>query len=141
VETHHRARQFGETKYGLSRTLRVVLDLLTVKYLIDFSASPMKLFGYTAMLLTAASVLAGCAAGVCGWLGATAWAIGLGLGAAGGLFGSLQLLGLGLLGETNARIYFSEGRHPWAIRERVNFESANSDERRPAEPWPRRRAA
>ncbi|MFO0918193.1 MAG: hypothetical protein U0872_07755 [Planctomycetaceae bacterium] len=44
--TNHRARQFGTSKYGLSRTTRVILDLLTVKYLIQYAVSPMKLFGY-----------------------------------------------------------------------------------------------
>ncbi len=44
VTTHH-PRRFGQTKYGLSRTLRVVLDLLTVKYMLDYYSSPMKLFG------------------------------------------------------------------------------------------------
>ncbi len=44
VTTHH-PRRFGTTKYGLSRTLRVVLDLVTVKYMLDYYTSPMKLFG------------------------------------------------------------------------------------------------
>ena len=35
----------NQTKYGLSRTIRVVLDLITVKYMLDYFASPMKLFG------------------------------------------------------------------------------------------------
>ncbi len=43
--TRHHPRRFGKTKYGLSRTLRVVLDLLTVKYMLDYYSSPMKLFG------------------------------------------------------------------------------------------------
>ncbi|MEE2642814.1 MAG: glycosyltransferase family 2 protein, partial [Planctomycetota bacterium] len=45
METHHRPRQFGETKYGLGRTSRVILDLLTVKYILSYFASPMKFFG------------------------------------------------------------------------------------------------
>src|SRR5256885_9505931 len=45
VVTRHHPRRFGQTKYGLSRTLRVVLDLITVKYMLDYFASPMKLFG------------------------------------------------------------------------------------------------
>ena len=45
VVTNHRARQFGETKYGIGRTFRVILDLITVKYMIKYFASPMKLFG------------------------------------------------------------------------------------------------
>ena len=45
VETRHHPRRFGTTKYGLSRTVRVVLDLITVKYMLDYYSSPMKLFG------------------------------------------------------------------------------------------------
>lgn len=44
VVTHH-ARQFGESKYGLSRTFRVVLDLITVKFLLRYSMGPIQLFG------------------------------------------------------------------------------------------------
>src|SRR3954452_20007333 len=45
VVTRHYPRRFGQTKYGISRTVRVVLDLITVKYMLDYFASPMKLFG------------------------------------------------------------------------------------------------
>ena len=45
VPVRHHPRRFGQTKYGISRTLRVVLDLITVKYMLDYFASPMKLFG------------------------------------------------------------------------------------------------
>jgi L-asparagine transporter-like permease len=42
--THH-ARRFGRSKYGISRTVRVVLDLLTVKFLLRYSMGPMQIFG------------------------------------------------------------------------------------------------
>jgi len=45
VPVNHRARQFGETKYGISRTIRVILDLLTVKFLLGYSKRPIHLFG------------------------------------------------------------------------------------------------
>ncbi len=44
--TYH-ARKFGKTKYGLERTLKVLLDLFTVKFLISFSNKPIYLFGGT----------------------------------------------------------------------------------------------
>ncbi|MDA0321112.1 MAG: glycosyltransferase family 2 protein [Verrucomicrobia bacterium] len=44
VVTHH-ARQFGQSKYGISRTLRVVLDLMTVKFLLRYSSRPIQMFG------------------------------------------------------------------------------------------------
>ena len=42
---NHRARQFGKSKYGLSRTVRVILDLLTVKFLLDYATRPIQIFG------------------------------------------------------------------------------------------------
>lgn len=45
LPVNHRARQFGSTKYGISRTLRVILDLLTVKFLLGYSKRPIHLFG------------------------------------------------------------------------------------------------
>ncbi len=44
VVTHH-PRRFGTSKYGLSRTLRVVLDLMTVKFLLRYSTGPIQLYG------------------------------------------------------------------------------------------------
>ncbi len=45
VKVNHRARRFGATKYGISRTVRVVLDLLTVKFLLSYSTRPIHVFG------------------------------------------------------------------------------------------------
>ena len=45
VPVNDRARQYGQSKYGISRTLRVLLDLLTVSFLLSYSARPMQLFG------------------------------------------------------------------------------------------------
>ena len=45
IPVNHHARQFGTSKYGISRTLRVVLDLLTVKFLLTYSTRPIQVFG------------------------------------------------------------------------------------------------
>jgi glycosyltransferase involved in cell wall biosynthesis len=45
VKVHHRARSRGKSKYGISRTLRVILDLLTVKFLTSYSTRPSHVFG------------------------------------------------------------------------------------------------
>ncbi len=50
VVTHHRPRQYGTSKYGISRTIQVLLDLCTVKYMISYFANPMRLFGKLATL-------------------------------------------------------------------------------------------
>jgi glycosyltransferase involved in cell wall biosynthesis len=130
VTTHH-PRLFGKTKYGLSRTLRVVLDLLTVKYMLDYYSSPMKLFGRIAMGFMT--------------LG-TAMLIGtIGMKALGGmdmtgnpllLLGamlcivSVQLFSVGLLGEANTRLYYRRNeRRPFTIRRIV---SSGREEQAPA---------
>lgn len=48
IEEHvvnHRARRHGKSNYGISRTVRVILDLLTVKFLISYSTRPLQIFG------------------------------------------------------------------------------------------------
>jgi glycosyltransferase involved in cell wall biosynthesis len=45
VPVNHRQRMFGKSKYGISRTIRVVLDLMTVKFLLGYSKRPLHLFG------------------------------------------------------------------------------------------------
>jgi glycosyltransferase involved in cell wall biosynthesis len=49
VQVNHQPRKFGKTKYGLERTLKVVLDLFTVKFLVSYSSKPIYLFGGAGM--------------------------------------------------------------------------------------------
>jgi glycosyltransferase involved in cell wall biosynthesis len=51
IPVHHHARQYGKTKYGLTRTLKVILDLFTVKFLISYANKPIYLFGGTGIIL------------------------------------------------------------------------------------------
>jgi len=50
IPVNDRARQHGKSKYGLSRTVRVILDLVTVTFLLSFGARPMQLFGLLGLL-------------------------------------------------------------------------------------------
>ncbi len=50
MPVNHRPRKAGTTKYGISRTLRVVLDLITVKFLLGYSKRPIHLFGSVGLL-------------------------------------------------------------------------------------------
>lgn len=45
IKVNHRARKFGTSKYGISRTIRVVLDLITVKFLLSYATKPIQVFG------------------------------------------------------------------------------------------------
>lgn len=55
LPVHHHPRRFGKAKYGLERTLKVVLDLFTVKFLLEYSHKPIRLFGGAGMLLISGS--------------------------------------------------------------------------------------
>ena len=56
LPVRHHSRKFGVTKYGLERTVKVILDLFTVKFLLDYSHKPMRLFGGTGVSLIVISV-------------------------------------------------------------------------------------
>jgi glycosyltransferase involved in cell wall biosynthesis len=51
VPVRHHSRQFGEAKYGLERTFKVLLDLFTVKFLLSYSSKPIYLFGGTGIVI------------------------------------------------------------------------------------------
>lgn len=57
IEVNHRKRMHGRTKYGLSRTARVILDMLTVKFLNEYSTNPIYAMGGIAIALSGLSLL------------------------------------------------------------------------------------
>ena len=57
VVVNHRARQHGRSKYGLSRTVRVILDLVTVKFLLSYSTRPLQIFGLVGLAMGSAGIL------------------------------------------------------------------------------------
>jgi glycosyltransferase involved in cell wall biosynthesis len=54
---NHRPRLHGKSKYGISRTIRVVLDLLTVKFLLSYSTRPLQIFGLVGLAMSIPGVL------------------------------------------------------------------------------------
>ena len=119
LEVNHRPRVHGQSKYGLSRTLRVVLDLLTVRFLSVFSTRPIHVFGAAGFVLGAlGSVLLA-------WLGFQRMFLGVELGsrpivllAMLLVMTGVQLVTLGLLGEMLARTYHeSQGKPIYVIGE------------------------
>ncbi|MFQ6082594.1 MAG: glycosyltransferase family 2 protein [Candidatus Aminicenantia bacterium] len=50
IKVNHRARKSGKSKYGLSRTIKVVLDLVTVKFLLSYSTRPLQVFGLVGLI-------------------------------------------------------------------------------------------
>jgi glycosyltransferase involved in cell wall biosynthesis len=128
VVTNHHPRRFGRTKYGISRTLRVVLDLITVKYMLDYFASPMKLFGMVGLGCGAFSMLSVCSVIMMKLFGSYDMTGNpLLLLAVFSMMLSIQFLSLGLLGEVCARIYFgSPGKEHYTVRELINFQPVDS---------------
>lgn len=59
VPVNDRARRFGKSKYGFSRTFRVMLDLLTVNFLLSYSRKPLQVFGGIGLVLGGFGVLIG----------------------------------------------------------------------------------
>lgn len=123
VVTKHHPRRFGQTKYGIGRTFRVVLDLLTVKFMLDYFASPMKLFGSIGLFCMLLSGLSGFVTVAMKWFGQIDMTgnplLMLTVFSA---MVSVQFMSLGLLAEVNARIYFgSQNKQHYAVRERLNF--------------------
>lgn len=127
IETHHRPRTAGVTKYGIGRTVVVLLDLLTVKYLLDYAAHPMRVFGGLGLLsfaLAFLSFLLLVGMKIFGGVDLTGNPF-LMLSVVAGLAG-IQLLSLGLIGEILARMYYSVGRKThYAVRRLVNFHKAD----------------
>ncbi len=99
VKVTHKARQFGESKYGLSRIYKVLLDLLTIKTLISFASRPFRWFAYLSFpfLVLSALLLGSSIVTVVSYSSPFSIAIaGTGI-----LYGALGifLLGAGILGE------------------------------------------
>ncbi len=60
VPVNHRAREFGSSKYGLDRTFRVVMDLLTISFIKKFLTRPMHVFGLLGLAAMLLGILFGC---------------------------------------------------------------------------------
>jgi glycosyltransferase involved in cell wall biosynthesis len=116
---NHRARKHGRSNYGLSRTVRVLLDLLTVKFLLSYSTRPLQIFGLGGLVM---GLLGSGIAGYMTVLRLTGAQISLNrplmLLAVLLVFTGVQLVTLGLLAELIARTYHeSQDKPTYAIRE------------------------
>ncbi|MBP89865.1 MAG: glycosyltransferase [Planctomycetaceae bacterium] len=128
VVTRHNPRRFGTSKYGISRTFRVVLDLMTVKYLLDYFASPMKLFGTLGLLCVAlggGSAVTTVCMKIFGAIDMTGNPFLL--MTVFSFMAALQFFSLGLLGEVASRIYYgAQAKQNYTVRELVNFDEPDA---------------
>ncbi len=119
--THH-SRRFGKSKYGISRTIRVILDIITIKFLLSYSQRPIQIFG-----------LAGLLSGSAGFV-ITLYLIIMRLFFGQALadrplfilsifmiFIGIQLITMGLLAEINMRIYHeAQDKSTYVIKEIIS---------------------
>jgi len=128
--THH-SRTMGQSKYGLSRTIKVVFDLITIKFMASYQTKPLYLFGWAGLLTFGVSVLSAlfaCLMKFADWphhadfiqtpLPVMAMVM---------LVLGIQLFLMGLLAEMLVRTYHeSQSKRIYAVRERIGFESRKS---------------
>ena len=106
---NHRARQAGQSKYGLSRTFRVITDLLAMHFFLNFGSRPGHFFGGVGLAVT---TLGGAILAWLGWLKLQGETIGTRPLLALGFFlviGGLQFLTTGVVAELLIRIYYDRG--------------------------------
>ncbi len=130
IPLNHRARRFGKSKYGLSRTYKVVLDLISVKYLLSYSHHPLQIFGSVGICMVGAGFLSGL------YLTYEKYILDKAIGNRPLLFLTLlliflgvQIITLGLVAEMLSRIYH-EGlnKNSYSIRETIGFDDENIDD-------------
>lgn len=128
IPVDHHARTAGKSKYGISRTIKVIFDLITIKFMARYHTKPLYVFGGFGMLVFFISMIAG------------VWALILKLGydvsfiltplpiiAIVMLAISVQFFLMGLLAELLVRTYHeSQDKAIYAVREKIGFESGNA---------------
>jgi glycosyltransferase involved in cell wall biosynthesis len=127
IPVEHHARTMGKSKYGISRTVKVVFDLMTIKFMASYQTKPIYVFGTFGLIAFLLSIFAGL------------WAFGLKF-----IYGvsfiltplpviaivllaiSMQFFLMGLLAEMLVRTYHeSQDKTIYAVRERIGFDTEN----------------
>jgi dolichol-phosphate mannosyltransferase len=125
IPVEHHARTMGKSKYGLSRTIKVVFDLITIKFMASYQTKPIYVFGSFGMLAFVISLLSGLYAVFLKFihkadfvqtplpvLSIVMFAVGV------------QFLLMGLLAEMLVRTYHeSQAKAIYAVRERLGFKN------------------
>jgi glycosyltransferase involved in cell wall biosynthesis len=112
IETTHHARKYGTSKYGIGRITRVILDLITVKFLQSFSTKPLQAFGPWGLLSCASGMAISLYLSIIKILGHNIGGRPLLLLGILLIIVGIQLIGMGLLGELLVRIYHEGQNKP-----------------------------
>jgi len=125
IPVHHRARQFGKSKYGIERYLRGLFDLLTVKMVTHYNKSPLYLFGRWGLASTLLGIV------ISGYLAVLKLFWGVPLSNRPLLFlgillilGGLQFASLGLISELIVNRFNSPNKQNISIKESINIDDA-----------------
>ena len=126
IKVNHRSRKYGQSKYGIDRTFRVLMDLLTVWFMNKFLTRPMYVFGFIGIISIISSFIMSSYLIVLKFLGESIGnrpllIFALILGIAG-----VQLFSFGLLGELLMRTYHeSQNRPIYRVREIKSMKTNN----------------
>lgn len=113
IETIHHPRLHGKSKYGISRTIKVLLDLITVKFLQSFSTKPIQFFGPLGVLFGFFGILISAYLTIEKFVknvpigGRPLLLLGVLL-----IIVGVQIIGMGLLGEMIVRVYHESQKKP-----------------------------
>ncbi len=131
IPVEHHARTMGKSKYGLSRTIKVVFDLITIKFMASYQTKPLYLFGWAGLLTFGASLLStllACLMKFASWPHhADFIQTPLPIMAMVTLVLGVQLFLMGLLAEMLVRTYHESQAKPiYAVRDKIGFENLAS---------------
>ncbi len=121
IPVNDRARRFGKSKYGLSRTFRVLLDIITVRFMLDYGTRPLQIFGRAGLLSAGVGLLFGI------YLTFVKLVLGQNIGSRPLLLLAVllvilgvQLVSMGLIAEMVMRVYHEAQNKPiYVIREQL----------------------
>jgi len=122
VVVNHRPRKYGKAKYGLSRIFRVVLDLLTVKFLMTYLTKPIHFFGRAGLISLFFGFLSGVATIILKFQGTNFNKTPLPLFTIFLILVGVQFILMGILAEILIRIYHEpREKSPYSIKDKINF--------------------
>jgi glycosyltransferase involved in cell wall biosynthesis len=123
IPVDHHARTMGKSKYGISRTIKVIFDLITIKFMASYQTKPLYVFGAFGMIAFFISMIAGAWALILKFEGTSFILTPLPIIAVVMLAISVQFFLMGLLAELSVRTYHeSQDKAIYAVREKIGFD-------------------
>lgn len=122
VIVRHHPRKYGKSHYNMWRVFKILFDLLTVKFLHDFSSKPLYLFGMTGLAVFGVGIVMFLFVVVRVILFSGGWISPMILLSGLLVVLSFQFILIGLLAEIMVRVYFeSQDRKPYVVKRKINF--------------------